>query len=115
RTSASMTTGSRKRRPPCTTRCATASTSAGALANESSETLSPSSLTACSFRLVEPALTTRMSATLSRTLLRSELEAYAVRELPVRHLSLRQVSCALESFARLEQVGGEITRGEVDA
>ena len=61
--SSSITTGSRKRGPPWTTRCATASIPSGTSANESTRTLFSSASTAWSFRLVEPALTTRIAPT----------------------------------------------------
>src|SRR5205823_912160 len=62
-TSSSTTTGSRKRGAPCTIRCATAATSAGTRSSESSSSEAPPSSTAESFRLVEPALTTRTRLT----------------------------------------------------
>src|SRR6266516_7195991 len=62
-TSWSIRTGSRKRAPPWTTRCATASTSSGTASRDSTGSVPPSSATAESFRLVEPALTTRMAPT----------------------------------------------------
>src|SRR5437763_4857215 len=59
-TTSSLTkTGSRNRAPPCTMRCATAATSAGTTSSDSSLSVVPSASTDDSFRLVEPALTTR--------------------------------------------------------
>ena len=61
RTSSSTSTGSRKRGPPCTTRCPTAATSAGDTSSSDSTVVTLSSAsTSRSFRLVEPALTTRI-------------------------------------------------------
>ena len=58
-TSSSISTGSRKRAPPCTTRWATAAESAASASDATGEEDSSSSTTE-SFRLVEPALTTRI-------------------------------------------------------
>src|SRR5205085_6703446 len=53
-----MITGARKREPPCTTRCATPSTSSGASAMDAIVSTEPSRDTRPTFKLVEPALTT---------------------------------------------------------
>src|SRR5438067_2877763 len=58
-TSSSTKTGSRNRAPPCTMRCTTAATPAGTTSSDSSLSVVPSASTADSFRLVEPALTSR--------------------------------------------------------
>ena len=60
-TAPSTTTGSPKRAPPWTTRCATASTCASANESTGRERSSPSTIE--SLRLVEPALTTRTELT----------------------------------------------------
>src|SRR5919198_204186 len=58
-TASSTTTGSLKRPPPCTMRCPTAPTSSGTASSEPTASASSASSTTESFRLVDPALTTR--------------------------------------------------------
>src|SRR6185437_8684601 len=122
-TSSSTTTGSRNREPPWTIRWATASSGAGAAPSDSSATEAPSSPTTDSFRLVEPALTTRTAPTrrsggpgpladLRRVL--AVLAAVRTRlEPPVDHLLAHVVGLAREPREPVDRVDDEVEAVEV--
>src|SRR3954454_15709778 len=122
-TSSSTTIGSRNREPPWTIRCATASTPRGAASSDSSAAAAPPSPTSASFRLVEPALTTRTAATrrsggpgpvadLRRVL--AALTAVRTRlEPPVDHLLAHMVGLPREPGQPVDHVDDEVEAVEV--